>query len=67
MDAQGARDLARRIESNARLTPRPAPAEAPAGPLPVYRWFGGAGQARATEPAAPAQRPSVRRLRFRGR
>lgn len=68
MDAKGARDLARRIGSNAELAPQPAPADVPAGSLPVYQWFGGGhASARATEPSPPAARPSLRRLRFRGR
>jgi hypothetical protein len=67
MDAQGARDLARRIGSNPEGAARPAPADAPAGSLPVYQWFGGGTAPRATEPSPSAKRPSLRRLRFRGR
>ena len=71
MDAEGARELARRIGSNTSVVPRPLPADGPSDLLPLYRWFGGGGggatAARITEPSPPAKRPSLRRLRFRGR
>jgi hypothetical protein len=67
MDAEGARELARRIGSNPESAARPVPADAPAGALPLYQWFGGGTAARTAEPSARAERPSLRRLRFRNR
>jgi hypothetical protein len=70
MDAEGARELTRRIGSNAGVAVRPVPAGASAGALSLYRWFGGDASAapRTTEPSPPARRPrpSLRQLRFRG-
>jgi hypothetical protein len=65
MDAQGARDLARRIESNQRSADRPVAADVPAGTLPLYQWFGGGSAEPATETPPPAKGPSLRRLRPR--
>ena len=70
MDAQGARDLARRIGSNPGLTARPAPADVPDDSLPLYRWVGGGGgraAARMAEPSTPVRRTWLRRIRFPGR
>jgi hypothetical protein len=66
MDAEGARELTRRIGATAGSAARPVPADAPAGALPLYQWFGGGKTAaRATEqPSPPADRPTLRRLRF---
>jgi len=67
MDAEGARELARRIGSNPKSAAQPVPADAPAGALPLYQWFGGDTTARTTtEPSPPAERPA-RKLRFRSR
>jgi len=68
MDAEGARELARRIGSNPESAARPVPADVPSGALPLYQWFGGGRTTRPTaEPAPPAETPSPRRMRFRGR
>jgi hypothetical protein len=67
MDAQGARDLTQRLGAKAGVAVRPVPADVPADALPLYRWVGGRPAVRTTEPAAPSGRPSLRRLRFRGR
>jgi len=65
MDAEGARELTRRIGSNARPTPRPVPAGVSAGALSLYRWFGGVDDAvvPAIEPTPPAKRRASRRVR----
>lgn len=68
MDVEGARELARRIGSNAGVAPRPVPANVSAGAMGVYRWFNGGGSAaRPIEPPPPALRPLQRRIRFRDR
>lgn len=67
MDAKGARELTRRLGANAGLPAPAAPVDIPDDALPLYHWVGTAVAARATEPSPPAQRPSLRRLRFRGR
>jgi hypothetical protein len=71
MDAEGARELTRRIGSNAGVPIRPVPADLSEGAMPLYRWFGGDGSgapAHATEPSPPpAVRSSPRRLRFGSR
>ena len=67
MDAEGARELTRRIGSNAGVPIRPVPAGVSEGAMSVYRWFGGDAAARATQPSPPAKTPSVGRLRFPGR
>lgn len=68
MDAEGARELTRRIGATSGAAARPVAADAPAGALPVYQWFGGDKTAHETEPSPPAAgRPTLRRLRFRGR
>lgn len=66
MDAEGARELTRRIGGNAPAAPRPVPAGVSAGALSLYRWFGGVDDAvvSATEPSPPAKRrPAARRAR----
>jgi hypothetical protein len=60
MDAEGARELARRIGSNAGVTSRPVPANVSEGAQPLYRWFGGDAAAHATESSSPPARPSRR-------
>ena len=70
MDAEGARELTRRIGSNAPVAPRPLPGTVSEGALPLARWFGGetVGTApRPTEPPAPARGPWLRRIAFPGR
>ena len=70
MDAEGARELARRIGSNTTVAVPPLSADVSVGALSVYRWFGGDCSgvvARATEPAPPTGLPSLRRLRVRVR
>ena len=66
MDAEGARELTRRIGSNPPAAPRPVPAGVSAGALSLYRWFGGTDDAvaRPTEPTPPVRRPAPRRVRF---
>ena len=72
MDAEGARELTRRIGSTAGVAPRPVPANLSAGALSLYRWFGGDEATPATEPveaakpAKPVKSPSLRRLHPRG-
>ena len=61
MDAKGARELARRIESNPGVAARPASVDLPAGALPLYQWFGGAVTTRETPPSSPEKRLSLRR------
>ena len=67
MDAEGARELARRIGSNAVVVPRPVPATVSEGAMSLYRWFGGVAAACVTEPSPPAKRPAQRRQRSRVR
>src|SRR5207245_3463719 len=68
MDAQGARDLARRIGPNPGFAARSTPADVPARLLPLFRYVGGGDAvALATEPSPPARQPSLRRVRFRDR
>ena len=67
MDAKGARDLAKRIGSNGELAARAAPADVPAGSLPLYRWVGGAAPAPAIESSPLARRLTPRWFRVRGR
>ena len=67
MDANGARELARRIGSNAGLAPQPVPVDVPADSLPLSRWVGVVVGTRATEPSPPAKRSTLRRFRLRGR
>ena len=65
MDAQGARDLARRIGPNAGFAARSTPADVPERLLSIYRYIGGGDvAARATEPWPPARHPSLRRFRL---
>jgi hypothetical protein len=69
MDAEGARELTRRIGSKAPLAPRPVPAGMSAGALSLYRSFGGVDDAMvpATEPTPPVRRTTARRVRFSAR
>ena len=67
MDAEGARELTRRIGANAELAPRPVPAGLSEGASSLYRWFGGGTPASASDPAPPPTSPSLRRARLRGR
>lgn len=61
MDAEGARELTRRIGSNARVAIRPVPAEVSVGALSLVRWFGVCAAVAEAEAAQPAKRPSRRR------
>lgn len=62
MDAEGARELARRIGSRAVVAPRPVPAGVSEGALSLHRWFDGVAlAARATEPSPPTKSPRARR------
>jgi len=67
MDAKGARELAKRIGSNAELVARAAPADVPAGSLPLYRWVGGSAPAPALESSPHARRTTPRWFRGRSR
>lgn len=66
MDAQGARDLTRRLGPNAGIATRPAAVDVPADAMPLYHWFGSRPAAHATEPSPPARRVWLRRFRFGG-
>lgn len=67
MDVKGARALAQRIGSNP-VPARPAPADLPAGSLPLYNWVGGGSNAAyASEPIPSASRPRLRGRRLRER
>jgi hypothetical protein len=63
MDAEGARELTRRIGSNAGVAIRPVPANVSEGAQPLFRWFDVAAAAGASDPTPPARSPSVRRAR----
>jgi len=65
MDAEGARELTRRLGANAGLPPRPLPAGVPKSALPLYRWFGGDSEDSEAEPSPPPRRQSLRRRRLR--
>jgi hypothetical protein len=67
MDAEGARELTRRIGSNAGVPVRPVPADVSEGAMSLQRWFNGDAAPRPTESSAPAKTASVGRLRFPGR
>jgi hypothetical protein len=61
MDAEGARELTRRIGANARVAIRPVPEDVSPGALPLVRWFGVCAAVAAAEASQPAKRPARRR------
>jgi len=56
MDAEGARELTRRIGAKAGVAIRPVPANVSEGAQPLVRWFGVCAAAGVTEPSQPAKR-----------
>ena len=57
MDAEGARELTRRLGPNAGLPLRALPVDVPANLVPLSRWFAACAAASATEPSPPKKRP----------
>ena len=60
MDAEGARELTRRIGAKAGVAIRPVPADVSEGAQPLVRWFGACAAAGVTEASPPAESPARR-------